>query len=389
MNLEGVITDKGKSGHRERLRKRFLEGSEGSYTDESLLELLLTYAIPQKDVQPLAKQLLIKFGSLQSVLSADVDTLCKFDGLKTHSTALLKLTDWIRLHSSREAFFIEPKPQAHAPKSAFFESIETKKVKEPIVRATKKVEHRQSTGLFGKAVLKEAVTLLPKIPDVTLLSQVKEFLIDNLHFNSEQTRRRYADYIIARTFIRGYPDKAVSLFSKKYANRQELRDVLFYRFCKAQPVMFDVIENVFLQAIGVGRIKRERLRDYLQQRVPNSKSIKDYAQAIIEGLTDAGVVNASRLDINFSYRDILLPSFAFIVHSEFSEPGMYDIAKLEINRAIRALFWNPTRVIPALYELRNQGLISKISEIDNIRQFTTRWTLDELVTKLLDEKGRA
>jgi len=61
---------------------------------------------------------------------------------------------------------------------------------------------------------------------------------------------------------------------------------------------------------------------------------------------------------------------------------------IETNKAIRAMFWNPTHIMPALYELRNQGLISKISDIDNMRQFTTRFTLDELVTKLLDEKGR-
>lgn len=130
--MESVITDRGKPGHRERLRKRFLEGSEGSHTDEALLELLLTYAIPQKDVQPLAKQLLSKFGSLQNVLSANIDTLCKFDGLKTHSTALLKLTDWIRLHSSPEAPFIEQKPQVQAPHSTLFESVEAKKSKKPL-----------------------------------------------------------------------------------------------------------------------------------------------------------------------------------------------------------------------------------------------------------------
>jgi len=71
--IGGVITDEGKSGHRERLRKSFLSGNEGSHTDEALLELLLTYAIPQKDVRPLANQLISKFGSLQNVLSADVE----------------------------------------------------------------------------------------------------------------------------------------------------------------------------------------------------------------------------------------------------------------------------------------------------------------------------
>ena len=37
-------------------------------------------------------------------------------------------------------------------------------------------------------------------------------------------------------------------------------------------------------------------------------------------------------------------------HSEFSEPGMYDIALVERNLAMRALLWNPERIVPALYE---------------------------------------
>ncbi len=388
--MEDNIAEKDKSGHRERLRNSFLAGTEGNHTDEFLLELLLTYAIPQKDVQPLAKQLIAKFGSLQNVLSADFDTLCKFDGLKTHSTTLLKLVDWIRLHHSVQ--LLPPtKAQQQGYQFNLFESGEAEKVhgissKSP--KPAKKVRPRIGTGLFGKAVLKEAIDLLPQIPDVESLGQVKEFLINNLHFNSEQTRKRYADYIIARTFIRGYPDKAISIFAKKYAEKQELRDVLFYRFCKAQPIMFDVIEDIFLKAIGVGKVKRGRLQEYLQQQFPHSKSIKDYTQAIIEALSDGRVVKSDRITINFSYRDILIPSFAFIVHSEFPERGMYDITMIETNKAIRAMFWNPTHIMPALYELRNQGLISKISDIDNMRQFTTRFTLDELVTKLLDEKGR-
>lgn len=92
---------KSKAGHRERLKAHFIAGDEGAYTDEVLLELLLTYAIPQRDVQPLAKKLLATFGSLSAVLSADIATLCKQEGIKEHSAVLLKLTDWIRKHEEQ------------------------------------------------------------------------------------------------------------------------------------------------------------------------------------------------------------------------------------------------------------------------------------------------
>lgn len=54
-------------GHRERLRSRFREGPK-TLPDYELLELLLTHAIPRRDVKPLAKALMEKFGSFKGVL---------------------------------------------------------------------------------------------------------------------------------------------------------------------------------------------------------------------------------------------------------------------------------------------------------------------------------
>jgi hypothetical protein len=62
---------------------------------------------------------------------------------------------------------------------------------------------------------------------------------------------------------------------------------------------------------------------------------------------------------------------------------------VEQNPAIRALLWNPERIVPALYELRNQGILSKVSQIDAFRQFTTRWNLAQVVETLVAEAGRA
>ncbi len=56
-------------GHRARLRKRFSRAPE-IFEDHELLELVLFYAIPQKDTNALAHDLLIRFGSLNGVLNA-------------------------------------------------------------------------------------------------------------------------------------------------------------------------------------------------------------------------------------------------------------------------------------------------------------------------------
>ena len=84
------------TGHRQRLRERFLAGEEGAVSDEALLELLLTYAVPRKDIKPIAQELIRIFGSLSKVLSTSSDELSKLNGMGQASVVLLKAVDLIK-----------------------------------------------------------------------------------------------------------------------------------------------------------------------------------------------------------------------------------------------------------------------------------------------------
>ena len=73
-----------------------MSGEENSHSEEALLELLLTYAIPQTDVQPIAVNLLKQFVGLAGVLEAPIESLSEIVGINSNSVVLLKLVDWIR-----------------------------------------------------------------------------------------------------------------------------------------------------------------------------------------------------------------------------------------------------------------------------------------------------
>ena len=378
------MPDTGNKGHRQRLRDRFASGEESSRSEEALLELLLAYAIPQKDVRPLAKRLLSEYGSLPSLLETSIETLCQFDGVKENSAVLLKLIDWIRRHYGPK----RPGKETLKPprQTTLFETIspELEQASSAVAEPRReKVVRRYGTEMFGKAVLKEAIQILPKLPDSESLDEIRSFLRAKLHFNSEQTRQRYANYITRRMFPNGYADAPLLSFAKAFPDARELQEVGFYRFLLSEPLEVEIIEDLILPNLGVGRLNRERIRKRLSEKFPDSKSIVDCGKAIVDALTAGGIAKADRTKISFGYREIPMASFAFVLHSEFPEPGMYDIRKLEENRIIRAMLWNPERLLHALYELRNQRLISKISEIDNIRQFTTKYTLDGVVGQIV------
>lgn len=79
------------SGHRARLRARLLNGGDGALADYEVLEYLLMTAIPRKDVKPLAKSLLTRFGGLAAVFNADPTALAKHPGMGETSAAAIKI----------------------------------------------------------------------------------------------------------------------------------------------------------------------------------------------------------------------------------------------------------------------------------------------------------
>ena len=94
-------------GHRQRLRERFLSGGGKDMADYELLELLLTIAIPRRDVKPIAKALIRKFGSFARVINADRDDLFEVSGVKESAytvfriiNAALERVTWQNLHEN-------------------------------------------------------------------------------------------------------------------------------------------------------------------------------------------------------------------------------------------------------------------------------------------------
>lgn len=95
-------------GHRERLRARFVGTSGAGVADYELLELALTFAIPRKDVKPIAKDLLRQFGSLSAVLVATPEQLGAVSGLGPSSVAFIQVVQQLAVRVRREKVVGQP-----------------------------------------------------------------------------------------------------------------------------------------------------------------------------------------------------------------------------------------------------------------------------------------
>jgi DNA repair protein RadC len=93
-------------GHRKKMRARFLETGLDAFADHEALELLLYYAIPRKDTNGIAHELMNRYGTLEAVLSAPVEDLMRVEGVGAQAAVLLKLVPKVvqkaRLSANKE-----------------------------------------------------------------------------------------------------------------------------------------------------------------------------------------------------------------------------------------------------------------------------------------------
>ena len=88
---EAALQVPGHSGHRERLRDRFMRGGADALPDYELLELVLFSAVPRRDTKPLAKELIARFGGFAEAVSAPEMRLREVKGVSDRVVTELKL----------------------------------------------------------------------------------------------------------------------------------------------------------------------------------------------------------------------------------------------------------------------------------------------------------
>ncbi|MDD6735887.1 MAG: DNA repair protein RadC [Clostridiales bacterium] len=77
--------------HRKRLKEKFMKYGLDALEDHEFLELILFYAIPMKNTNEMAHDLINEFGSFKDILEADIENLEQIEGLSEHSALLFKI----------------------------------------------------------------------------------------------------------------------------------------------------------------------------------------------------------------------------------------------------------------------------------------------------------
>lgn len=395
MNTDG----KSKPGHRGRLRERFLQGDASSRTDAVLLELLLTYGIPRRDVQPLADALLARFGGLEKVLAADPSALHSVEGVESNVSTLLKLVDYVCQTSTRAsdglleqagsgaapalAATSRPKPgsvsivplsQSEMPLNLPGQAERPLAQKNPINRERKTIQD---------VLIPEGMLAVKLAHEAKSEEEFSDILSKRLGQNSMETRRRYAQSIMKWFF----PDGLKGLLPRvweTYEDEGMSGDLLRWSYLSQEPIMgrcvaealFPCENGLMMPATYFDRF----LQDHLGE-VPPGKT----RERLKSNLKKIGFLERAK-----GKPDRLLPlvpqktSFLILLHHLFAAKAVRTI---ELRNLVADPFWkylgykSEDGVRDLLREADGAGLVGKYVVADQLEQVTTCFTLDEFMER--------
>ena len=268
-------------------------------------------------------------------------------------------------------------------RSLFEESDEPKKTKVASVLYSQPRFNEPTLRIYDKDVAVHALQHVPNAVKYHSVEDFRTYLAEKIRFNSQATRRRTANYIVSRFFPGDVYNADLPQFAAATAGKSSLGEALFYLTCRTEKIVSLVAEEIVFPSLAQGGVSRTRLREYIKSKFPLSKSIEAIGQSIVRTYHLYGIGTPDRTRLNVSLREGSLASFAYVLHLEFPEPGMHAFEKMFDGPMHKWLLWDQQWMVRQLYRLREAGVLSKISEIDRMRQFTTRYSLADTMQRIV------
>jgi hypothetical protein len=360
-------------GHRERLRQRFRENPTG-LSDTERLELFLTYIIPRKNVAPLAENLIAQFGDLIAAITAPVEQLSKIEGVGESTITFFQLFQSIISEVTEALMNMSPEKQNKSVSqlSLFVENeLEASNTKSQ-ARQKQHMDKKRQMRVFANDEIVNSLDFLPRAADFKSLEDFKRYLNEKLPYNAAETRQRRANYIIERFFDDDNVEVPLIYFASHCSNKADLKPVVFYHIVKAEPIATKVADEFVWPALPVGHVDREQLREFIPRYLPEVRysSQKKILRALFNTYDLLEIGSTQDTTLRFQLHQGTLESFLYILTAEYPKPGIYSFESLFNGPLHRWMLWDREWLRKQLYNLGDLGILSKISEIDTVRQFS-------------------
>ena len=170
------------AGHRQRVRERFVEEDLKNFHDHQVLELLLFYAQPYRDVNELAHMLLLKYGSLSAIFEADIHDLMKVKGVGYNTAVLLTLIPSIVNRYQMDKWRDKKELGSTGSVGEYAVSLFAGRVNEAFYLICLNTQHKvNSVELIAEGTIDEVVVHPRMLVEAALRAQAKSVVLTHNH----------------------------------------------------------------------------------------------------------------------------------------------------------------------------------------------------------------
>jgi hypothetical protein len=247
------------------------------------------------------------------------------------------------------------------------------------------ITQRYRRTYFNSPLIEESLRFLPNALEHPTSVGFRAFLADHLPQNSLNTRRRNGEYIAHRFSHDGQMNLALALALKRYGDSRIGREILYFELLLSVPLLQEAASLWLAEQPGAGA-PRVSLVSFISSRAAG-RSGKQIATAALTAFRQCGKATTEK-------DGRVLPvwgapateAFLYVLTRLYPERDMVRSDAFAGLPVIRGMLWPRAAVDEALKLALDAGHLSKISELDQYRQFTLEGTGEERLGRLLGER---
>jgi hypothetical protein len=239
---------------------------------------------------------------------------------------------------------------------------------------------------ISNLLVNEALKYLPAAVEHPTTEAFQAFLRENLHFNSANTRSRYAQHIAHRYSHEGIVNRALARFLKSCPDERARREVLWFETVRAAPLLKEMCAAWLAKTPETGAC-REELLAFLRPRVGERKPEK-IAKEVVTGLKKFGHLQSPKQQHYIAvWGDPPLDVVAYALTQLYPGPAVVKMEEFKNNTLWQALLWPAGGMERLILEGERTGVVSSVTKLDKYYQFALEGTGEQRLSALLAKWG--
>ena len=196
------------------------------------------------------------------------------------------------------------------------------------------VQEKRYNSLYTE-MISESLEALKQAHKFSILKEFNAFLMSTLPQRSPITRDRNANKIIDRYIQDGNMNSPLIKLFREVRENRILKELLYFHFLNKEKIVNDFVRDVLFRSLNSGSLNKEAVGAYVLLAL--GREDRDTSRRMVRTLLKFGVIKREKDKLLFSYYRPHFLSFLYILHYEFSKPGLYSYEKI-VNSNLRKIY---------------------------------------------------